>query len=187
CGAAPLAGFGRIPLTRALAGMAAMGALALISAVIVRIRVIGVTGVGLVGTGVGCGCKHAEGQRAVRKSGGGGDEPLTHVLSWVFRSWSYAGRGEKDDGPARWRFTVTPQHAGLLCRRVYRPRCPFLTDRSRGYCAPGSLLAATGTDLQVAPVWVAHVARIGPYLRARRECVVRAAHKALCFAIVAET
>ena len=85
-----------------LAGLAAIAArAALIAAVIVGIRMIGVAvAIGaLVGASLGRGCKHAEGQRAERKSDGGGDEPLTHVISWVFRSWTLPA-GMQAEGPA---------------------------------------------------------------------------------------
>ena len=60
--------------------------------------------------------------------------------------------------PARWRFSGTAQYAGLLRRCAYRPRCPSLTDRFRGCCAPGSLLAlnwdrSSGGACTGRPMW----------------------------------
>ena len=86
------------------------------------IVIIVIVGIGLIDVAVrpriGGGCQRAERQRAERKYGGGGDEPLAHVISWVC---AVAGcRPGAGLGLFRWRWgSGSPE--GRLAAQTHAP------------------------------------------------------------------
>ena len=115
------------------------------SIVIIVIVGIGLIDVAPVRPRIGGGCQHAERQRAERKSDGGGDEPLAHVISWVFAVAGTTDRAQASacSGGAG---GVAARTATCSADARTGPSARPSPDRSRGSRAPGSPVAPTGID-----------------------------------------